>query len=667
MSDSGKVPFGGAFGGEDEAPSSRSIQQRLDDHRKLLARLMRLDSLTRGDISAAMEQVTELACELLRVERASVWRFDREKRRIECLDLFERATYKHSRGTVIAEANAHRYFAALTHERCLAADDAQRDPRTSQFRESYLIPLGIGAMLDAPVFVRGEMVGVVCHEHVGGKRHWEFWEELLAGTIADFMALVSEASDRLRAEQRLGVYRTHVDELRRLRASEIQQIRDSLDWHGRTVVSGQAGVLARDVLDASPVPFLVLALASGVVRYANQRAAALFDASPSGLIGRNSADFYVDPLEREAISSELELSGRIENVVMRLKTQSNWPFWALVSAQRVSFEGEDCAFLGLSDITAQKIAEAAVRRSEHSVRALFAAAPVAMCLVSLENDTVVFGNQSCADLFGLPLEELEGQRSPDYYVNPADRERILSAVRGEGAAEAVTVHMRRRNGEEFWALLSARLFEFEGKEGILAGITDITPQKALEEKLRELAMQDELTGLYNRRHFSEMADVELARARRTGAPLSLAMLDIDHFKRVNDVYGHAAGDQVLRELSRAMRETLRGSDVSARIGGEEFVILLTDTALDGAVAVTERLRERVGQTEVALEDGRAVRFTVSAGVTELARGERLDALLARADEALYRAKSDGRNRTLSSLPPRKPSSAPPPPTNIRGS
>jgi diguanylate cyclase len=116
-----------------------------------------------------------------------------------------------------------------------------------------------------------------------------------------------------------------------------------------------------------------------------------------------------------------------------------------------------------------------------------------------------------------------------------------------------------------------------------------------------------------------------------------------------------------------MRETLRGSDVSARIGGEEFVILLSDTALDGAVAVTERLRERVGQTEVALEDGRAVRFTVSAGVTELGRGERLDTLLARADEALYRAKSDGRNRTLSSLPPKKPSSAPPPPTNTRES
>jgi diguanylate cyclase (GGDEF)-like protein len=171
-------------------------------------------------------------------------------------------------------------------------------------------------------------------------------------------------------------------------------------------------------------------------------------------------------------------------------------------------------------------------------------------------------------------------------------------------------------------------------------------------------MQDELTGLYNRRHFIELAEAEVARARRTGTPLSLAMLDIDHFKAVNDVFGHPVGDLALRELARAMRETLRTSDVPARIGGEEFVVLLTDTALEGAVAVTERLRERVGRAEVKAGGDRVARFTVSGGVAELALGERLDGLLARADEALYRAKEEGRNRTITSLPPR-PRSRPP--------
>jgi diguanylate cyclase (GGDEF)-like protein len=224
--------------------------------------------------------------------------------------------------------------------------------------------------------------------------------------------------------------------------------------------------------------------------------------------------------------------------------------------------------------------------------------------------------------------------------------------------------MRRRSGEEFWALVSLRAIEFDGAPALLAGITDVTPQKILEEKLRELAMQDELTGLYNRRHFVELADAEVARARRTSAPLSLAMLDIDHFKAVNDVFGHPVGDLALKEVARAMRETLRTSDVPARFGGEEFVVLLMDTPLEGAIAVTERLRERVGRSEVPAGKGRVARFTVSGGVAELAPGERFEVLLARADEALYRAKEDGRNRTVTSLPPRarsRPPSDPPRP------
>jgi diguanylate cyclase (GGDEF)-like protein/PAS domain S-box-containing protein len=656
----GSRPYDNPFG-EDEAPSSRAIQQRLNDHRQLLARLMRSDALTRGDINEALAQVTELATELLRVERASVWHFDKHRLSIECLDLFDSDRRLHLRGSVIAKEQAPRYFEALARERCLAADDAKRDPRTSQFREWYLEPNRIGALLDAPIFVRGEMVGVVCHEHIGDARHWEFWEELLAGTVADFVALVTEASERLRAEHRLGLYKSHLDELRRMRASEIQKIRYNLELHGEGgQVSAESGALARDVLDSSPIPLLVISMKTAIVRYANPRAAALFDTEPGELGGRDAAEFYVDPLERQAVARELEASGRLENVVVRLKTQTSWPFWALVSAQRLTFEGEECAFVGLSDITAQKIAEGAVRRSEQNIRTMFAAAPVAMCLVRGEDATVVFGNRRCADMFGLGIDELEGQKVPDYYADLADRERILAKISKDGHIDDEAVQLKRRNGEVFWALLSCRAVEFEGSPALLSGISDITPQKRMEEKLRELAMQDELTGLYNRRHFLELAESEIARVRRTGAPLSVAILDIDHFKRVNDYFGHAAGDRVLRDLAGSLRETLRGSDVPARFGGEEFVVLLTDTMLEGAVAVTERLRERVGRSEVQLGHGRVARVTVSAGVAELAQGERLEGLLERADEALYRAKAEGRDRIMSSAPPPTRSSYPPP-------
>jgi diguanylate cyclase (GGDEF)-like protein len=222
--------------------------------------------------------------------------------------------------------------------------------------------------------------------------------------------------------------------------------------------------------------------------------------------------------------------------------------------------------------------------------------------------------------------------------------------------------MKRRNGDEFWALLSARMIEFEGEAALLAGISDVTEQKVLEERLRDLATKDELTGIYNRRHFIELAEIELSRSRRKTAPTSLAMLDIDHFKLVNDHFGHAVGDRALLEVARAMKETLRVSDISARIGGEEFVLLLPETTLEGALAVTERLRERIGRAEIPIGDGRVARITVSAGVAELFATEGLDGLMKRADDALYLAKERGRDRSVVSgdlRPPEARASTPP--------
>ncbi len=626
----------------DDGPSSRRIQQRLNEERQLLARLMRLDALTHGDIDSALAQVTELATELLRVERASVWRFDKHELSIVCLDLYEAGPRRHSKGAIISREQAPRYFEALMRERCIAADDARTDPRTSQFTQGYLDPLGIGAMLDAPVFARGQMIGVVCHEHIGEARVWEFWEELLAGTVADFVALVTEASERLRAEQQLGLYRTHLEELERLRSDEVQRIRSGIGLH----TAADADELEREVLDTSPVPFIISDLERATIRYASPRAAALFDLTPADVVGRSALDFYVDPLERASVARELELAGKVENAVVRLKTASGWPFWALLSAQRLTFEGAPCALVGFSDITAQKVAEAAVRRSEQSIRALFAAAPVAMALIRVEDSIALFANGRCADLFGLPLDEIPGQKAPDFYVDPHDRERIRARAFQDGMVDGEVVRMKRRNGEEFWALLSARIIEFEGEAALLAGISDVTEQKVLEERLRDLATKDELTGLCNRRHFIELAEIELSRSRRKSAPTSLAMLDIDHFKLVNDHFGHATGDRALFELARAMKETLRGSDISARLGGEEFVVLLPETTLEGALAVTERLRERVGRAEVPIGDGRLAKITVSAGIAELLPTEGLDALLKRADDALYLAKERGRNRSV---------------------
>jgi len=169
-----------------------------------------------------------------------------------------------------------------------------------------------------------------------------------------------------------------------------------------------------------------------------------------------------------------------------------------------------------------------------------------------------------------------------------------------------------------------------------------------EARLREMADTDELTGVMNRRSFIKRGVQELARASRHGAQVSLIMLDLDHFKAVNDTHGHAAGDWALVELVRLCRQELRAEDLLARLGGEEFAILMPQTRLAGARSVADRLRLCLNSEPMEYEEAR-FSLTVSAGVAELAAGEALEVLMARADAALYEAKRSGRNQVRAAV------------------
>ncbi|MCW2235696.1 diguanylate cyclase [Azospirillum canadense] len=191
----------------------------------------------------------------------------------------------------------------------------------------------------------------------------------------------------------------------------------------------------------------------------------------------------------------------------------------------------------------------------------------------------------------------------------------------------------------------------EANETLEARVAERT--RALEDanaKLERLATVDPLTAVWNRRHFLELAGAELGRARRHGRRLSVFLLDLDHFKAVNDGYGHAAGDEVLRVAVSRAREALRTSDQIARFGGEEFAILLPETDLAGAHVVAERVRAAIAGAPVAVE-GRAVPITGSLGVAEWDGAEpSIEQTLRRADTALYDAKQAGRNRVCAATP-----------------
>ena len=168
-----------------------------------------------------------------------------------------------------------------------------------------------------------------------------------------------------------------------------------------------------------------------------------------------------------------------------------------------------------------------------------------------------------------------------------------------------------------------------------------------EQHLQRISVTDELTRVFNRRYLLHVIGVAFARSRRYGEELSILMMDIDHFKAVNDVHGHHAGDQVLVEVAQRIRGRLRNIDVVARYGGEEFVAVLPSTAIEGALTLAERVRHAIADESLPTER-QVIPVTISIGVASLRdEDEDVDALLRRADRALYRAKLEGRNRVVS--------------------
>lgn len=171
----------------------------------------------------------------------------------------------------------------------------------------------------------------------------------------------------------------------------------------------------------------------------------------------------------------------------------------------------------------------------------------------------------------------------------------------------------------------------------------------LERQLEQASNADPLTGVSNRRHFMPRLEEEIGRAQRLAQSLAVVMLDIDHFKRINDAFGHACGDEAIRSLARLCSQGRRSFDVVARMGGEEFVLLLPGLHLADALTVAERVRAQAQEAEFEGAPGSVIRFTVSVGVAVLRAGDDVGSLLARADAAMYESKARGRNRVSATV------------------
>ncbi len=284
------------------------------------------------------------------------------------------------------------------------------------------------------------------------------------------------------------------------------------------------------------------------------------------------------------------------------------------------------------------------RPNEERLEAILEQSPIGVSVSRRDDGRIIFVNTRFAELIGLPREKLIGSRARDYYLDSHQRLRVLERLRGGGGVTNMEVQFKRADGSPFWTLFTVNQAVIQGMAVNLAWIYDYTERRSMEEALRDMASRDPLTGIYNRRSFMEMARAQLARAHRFHEPLSVFVLDVDHFKRINDTFGHATGDDALRMVAAGCQAILREYDILGRLGGEEFVVVLPGATADESRVVAERVRRHLARMPIEATDG-TFRLTASIGIAGLEGAtDTLERAIHRADLALYRAKHLGRNR-----------------------
>lgn len=257
---------------------------------------------------------------------------------------------------------------------------------------------------------------------------------------------------------------------------------------------------------------------------------------------------------------------------------------------------------------------------------------------------IIFANAAFAKSTGYTVDEIQGS-TPAMFKSGKHDEAFYAAMRrslASGQNFRATFINRRRDGSLYHAEQSiSPIFGEKGRISHYVSVSkDITKRVEREQALLRAATKDKLTGLHNRHHGEQLLAERYRTARTLQRPLTLVMCDIDHFKRINDEFGHPTGDRVLAEVADMLRQAVRSRDAVIRWGGEEFMIVLDECSQTDTVDLAKRILDRVN----AHEDGEVPALTLSLGLATLAPDEAIDELIARADSALYDAKRAGRNR-----------------------
>jgi len=307
-------------------------------------------------------------------------------------------------------------------------------------------------------------------------------------------------------------------------------------------------------------------------------------------------------------------------------------------------------YLGTTqDVSTQRRAEATLRRSEQQLRTIFDAAPTGVALVDAHAPwCMVRVNPSMAQMLGLKPVELVGRSLLELISEPqraVAEANIAALLDGEDSPESLELQIRAGAADGLWIKLTGAAIrdDYGRPRQLVLQLLDITARKQYEDQLRIYAERDWLTGLLNRRRFDEELQRAAAESVRYGTPATLLVCDLDNIKLVNDTLGHSVGDELIKSVASVLGERVRKTDVVARMGGDEFAVLLTHTGIGHARAMAESLRRAVLELDL-LAGGQRVRTTLSVGLAPLGDGLSAEEALIAADVAMYEAKGYGRNR-----------------------
>lgn len=383
--------------------------------------------------------------------------------------------------------------------------------------------------------------------------------------------------------------------------------------------------------------------------------------SPEELVGSNFQEI-TPPEDRNSGNSAAVhlLSGEVSSASFEkryLRKDGSLTWVMLTISIQHDGEGQPLFFLTLvQDINARKQAEAllaeaqeALRLSEERYRTAFQMSLDSINLSRLSDGVYVDCNHAFLETTGYALEEVIGHGSVELNIweNPADRGRLVEMLERQGICRNFEARFRKKNGEVFWAMLSASAIELEGVRSILSIARDISEVKTAQDEIRHLAFYDPLTELPNRRLLLERLRQTVTAGKRSGRQRALLFIDLDNFKNLNDTLGHAVGDLLLKEVGERLTGCIRACDTAARVGGDEFVVILEDLgktseeAARQAGSVAEKILASIGQPYVLA--GRECRTTASMGITVFGDGnESSSSILQQADIAMYQAKAAGR-------------------------